>query len=239
MIMKSFKKSVFTFVLLIIGATSAFGQAFTKDDPIGTVIEYQKGDKSSNIERMILMDKKSTPKGTVLSISFDDKEDFVMDILLQDDYMIYDLSSFFHLIENTAKEEGAPGVRFSAKGDQISIPLRPTLYAQYPDINLKVTIKVLIFRPKVRFSITDREIVEHEKINTPMGERNAFVYHSRWRFNLRFAGIVDEYEEFEMYQWIVPGIGVVKEATLSDDEKTFSKENTKVLVKKYLPERKK
>lgn len=239
MIMKSFKKIVFTFVLLIIGAASAFGQAFTKDDPIGTVIEYQKGDKSSNIERMILVDKKSTPKGTVLSISLDYEEDLVIDILLQDDQMIYDLRSFFHFMESTIKEEGAPGVRFSANGDQISIPLRPTLYAQYPDINLKVTVKVLIFRPKVRLSITDREIVEYEKIDTPMGEQNAFVYRSLWRFNLRFAGIVNESEEFEMYQWIVPGIGVVKEATLSDEEKTFSKENTKVLIKKYLPEKKK
>lgn len=235
--MKSFNRLIINLLLLSISALSAYGQAFTKDDPIGTVIEYQNSDKNSSIERMTLVGKKNTPKGTEMSIALDDDKELILNMLQTDEELSFDIRSFVHFLEREIKAEGGPKARFSTKGDPITIPLRPKLYAQYPKINFDITVKILIFRPKVKFTITDREIVDTEVMDTPLGKHTAFVYKSRWNFNLRFAGFINESEAFEMYQWIVPGIGVVKEVTI-EDGKAKDKGDAKVLVKKYLPEKK-
>lgn len=235
--MKNLRIIIAIISLLTLGNV-AFGQAFTKNDPIGTYIEYQKGTKETNIERMTLVDKKETSKGTELYVQIDDEKELIMKFILQNDQLSLDLNSMMYYLEKSTKESldnnDAPKINFTVKGDPISIPLRPTLYATYPKINFQVHVKILMLRPKVRFAIYDREIIDTEVVDTPMGKHTAFIYRSRWEMRLRFLGLVNEHENFEMLQWIVPGIGVVKEATIAEGEK-LSEENTEVLIKKVLP----
>lgn len=226
-------KIIATIVLIFVSKT-AYSQAFSKDDPVGTVIEYQKGDKADNIERMTLVQKESTAHGDELTIQFG-KGDVQMKCLRTDDEIIWDPRNLALMIKKAIDDEDIK-LRVRAKGDGFVIPLQPKLNDKYRDLKFKLTFSIYGLKPKVNIMVLDREVIRREVVETPMGSFDTYLLRSKWRLNIKFLLIINETEDFEMYQWIAPGLGVIKEITTDEDD--FENATPEILINKYMSKEK-
>lgn len=217
-------------IILITVAKTAYCQAFTKDDPVGTVVEYQRGEKADNIERMTLVQKKSTAQGDELTIRFGE-DDVEMKCLRTDNELTWDSKGLGQMLRKSIDDDDIK-VRIKMKGDDYVIPLQPKLNDKYKDLKFKLTFNIYGIKPKVNISVSDRKVIRKEVIDTPMGQFETYLVRSNWRLHIKFLLLINETEDFEMYQWIAPGLGVIKEITT--DEEDFENATPKLLIKKYL-----
>lgn len=238
-------RKVFGIITLMAISAMAYGQAFSKTDPIGTVVEYLKssGNNTTTVERMILMDKKTQEYGEELTILItedgsENDKGLTMKYLLTDDALIWDLQNLRNILdkemEEAENEMQAKGLEFkhSVTGDPISIPLRPDLNKTYKDQKIKAYLKVIGIKIKMALSVSDITVIRKEKIKTPMGTFEAYLVQSNWKMTINTLLIINKSEKFRMSQWIVPELGVVKEIMTFGKREEENKE--KMIVKKYV-----
>ena len=112
------------------------------------------------------------------------------------------------LIKNKLKEQGLE-VKFTATGDDISIPSQPIVGAKLPDEVFSVNFEIEGVAASIDVTSSDRQILKKEKIKVPAGEFDTYLMegNSLAKVSILF---IKQTEKLFQKQWIVPGRGVVK-----------------------------